>query len=924
MASQREEALNTETARLLVKANPSLICEAEKKVGQHDSIDVLVTADGWLIALEAKRLDHFRENTVLRAGAGQALKRVVKGHAQLGAVLVYPEGLTSPAIEDCADLKWAKAVGKGEAGSVQTGSVDELAEWLARLPDEIDSSDAVRLLQSSLSDASLQLSDSERESLIGEFGIPPKNKTGKSLGIPGTIRVLLMVAAATMFHARVQEHLEALPSQEHPPAEPSKGQWAPPDSPGSCRNSSDPVAAFLQAWELILRVDYRPIFEAARAALSCLHGSARWALAISKVTEVALSIASQVPKLRHDLLGSIFHKVLDTARYDGSYYTTTAAATLLAGLAIRSDGCDWSDPDAVARLNICDPACGSGTLLMAAAERISQLRRGVDGVVHTDDNWLLGQLLIEEVLWGYDINPTATHLAATTLGLLAPSVNFRQMNLYETRFGVDQGGVHLGALDLLPSEMAGSVRLAPPPPHKMRQIEADQATEEDEQAAANPPPMDLVIMNPPFTRDSLRHDQLGKTGEAKVKKREKQLLANHLHRGAARLHSSDGMFLLLGEHLSHDENGVLAVVLPAVVATSAGALGRRQFLADKFHIDYVVIPHDPQRIAFSGNTAISEMLVVARRRKPKETPRPTRLVKLLHNPATPLEAMSIVGHLVDTPPESLPSIAAPFIIDNIPYKSVQAGDWRSVVFAAGWLMDELLSLEAACQKIGNLTDIGPAGQRIRDAFTKSPISTGQQAHWDHKANLVTSMNTNPDYWIKPKPGREHLATRYWSRRQRLLLANRLNLPTMRMLAVLSEQPSVGSAFCPVKGRDESHEKALCVWLNSSLGILGAIGNQTLRKLPYPRYSIDDQKNFPAPDFSGDEATQLASAYDTHQKATLLPLKEMANCPTRAQLDRAVANTVGNKTGFDTERIIRIREALSEEPSISGQQLTLTP
>ena len=187
-----------------------------------------------------------------------------------------------------------------------------------------------------------------------------------------------------------------------------------------------------------------------------------------------------------NLLGSIFHRVLDTARYDGSYYTTTAAATLLAGLAIRSDDCDWADPDAVARLNICDPACGSGTLLMAAAERISQLRRASAKASNPEDDWLLGQMLVEEVLWGYDINPTATHLAATTLGLLAPSVNFRRMNLYETRFGVDKGGVHLGSLDLLPSEMPGSVRLAPPPPHKVRQIEAQHATVDDEQAASNP------------------------------------------------------------------------------------------------------------------------------------------------------------------------------------------------------------------------------------------------------------------------------------------------------------------------------------------------------------------------------------------------------------------------------------------------------
>ena len=69
----------------------------------------------------------------------------------------------------------------------------------------------------------------------------------------------------------------------------------------------------------------------------------------------ALKVARNIVGLRHDLLGRIFHKVLETARYDGSFYTTTAAATLLAQLAIREDMCDWSDPSAIARLRITGP-----------------------------------------------------------------------------------------------------------------------------------------------------------------------------------------------------------------------------------------------------------------------------------------------------------------------------------------------------------------------------------------------------------------------------------------------------------------------------------------------------------------------------------------------------------------------------------------
>ena len=127
--------------------------------------------------------------------------------------------------------------------------------------------------------------------------------------------------------------------------------------------------------------------------------------------------------LRHDLLGRIFHTVLDTARYDGSFYTTTAAATLLATLAIPEDLCDWNDADAISKLRITDPACGTGTLLMAAAERIHDL-----APASLDDSDL-AQALIERVLTGYDVNLTATHMAATTLGLLSPTTRFHNMKI---------------------------------------------------------------------------------------------------------------------------------------------------------------------------------------------------------------------------------------------------------------------------------------------------------------------------------------------------------------------------------------------------------------------------------------------------------------------------------------------------------------
>ena len=166
-------------------------------------------------------------------------------------------------------------------------------------------------------------------------------------------------------------------------------------------------------------------------------------------------ISEEVAGLRHDLIGRIFHRVLDTARYDGSYYTSTAAAVLLTTLAFREQDTDWNDPNAVTTLRICDPACGTGTLLMAAAERVRHLRN-VAGRGTPEDEDALGLALVEDVLWGYDSNLTATHMAAATVGMLSPATQFSHINIHRVRLGVFNDVPYVGSLEFL----TGQARLA--------------------------------------------------------------------------------------------------------------------------------------------------------------------------------------------------------------------------------------------------------------------------------------------------------------------------------------------------------------------------------------------------------------------------------------------------------------------------------
>ena len=291
---------------------------------------------------------------------------------------------------------------------------------------------------------------------------------------------------------------------------------------------------------------------------------------------------------------------------------------LLASLALREQDADWSDPNAVAALRICDPACGTGTLLMAAAERIRDLRNAA-GRGDPEDEEALGLALVEDVLWGYDSNLTATHMAASTVGMLSPATQFSHMNIHRVRLGVIDGVPYVGSLEFL----TGQARLADWPDLAERL--------EGNEAAPLPPPMDLVIMNPPYTRDSLRYDQFNIADELAVKRREMQLFSGR----PTHLAGNSGSFLVLANHICQSDTGTIAAVLPLVGITDKSGFEIRKFIGTNYHVETIVSSHDPRRIYFSENTSIGEVLLICRRWRGEEPKPPTRVFNLAYNPETP-------------------------------------------------------------------------------------------------------------------------------------------------------------------------------------------------------------------------------------------------------------------------------------------------
>ena len=594
---EHEQTLNVRLSDELrergLDAKPEVIHPGNRR------IDVEVRVGPARIAVEA---EHGQSRAKQREAIGDADARLEQNLADVAIAVCYPDDTTSESLP-AAELLWTIRDGDGGEGAVTwtSGNLDQLTSVIRLAPAQLGNPDfAAAALSDSLDAAVRRMDDGQKEDLAQALDLP-KAKTGREPWNTPAKRALLVTATAVMFHSRLDVHLGGMrPEYDNrlPPApdpRPFEGEW-PPLKARQCADGPDPAGDFGDAWNLILALDYKPIFETGRAALLSCPPDPAFTGAVRDTAKAALAVVGNIAGLRHDLLGRIFHTVLDTARYDGSFYTTTAAATLLAALAIREDMCDWSDADAIAKLRITDPACGTGTLLMAAAERIRELAPQADA----ESN--LARSLIEDVFSGYDVNLTATHMAATTLGLLSPTTQFRNMKIGRTLLGLDKTGkARLGSLDFLSDSQPMLIPFPNAEP-TARQVDTGEET-------ARAEPADLVIMNPPFTRDSLRHDQFDAETEVKIKAREKELFANR----PTYMAGNSGAFLVLAEYINKASSGSMAAVLPLVGATDKSGLEVRKYLGNHYHVETIVTSHDTERIYFSENTSIGEMLLVCRR-----------------------------------------------------------------------------------------------------------------------------------------------------------------------------------------------------------------------------------------------------------------------------------------------------------------------
>ena len=228
----------------------------------------------------------------------------------------------------------------------------------------------------------------------------------------------------------------------------------------------NPQDETLAAWTAILAINYYPIFAIGRDILSQLPAEFATRV-LRRLRLTAESVNSTGVDNAHDLTGRVFQRLISDRKYLATFYTLPASAALLARLAVaKMEGVDWSDADAIGELRVGDFACGTGALLSAVYEQIAARHESAGG-----DPEAIHPAMMEEVLYGCDVMPSAIHITGSTLSGMQPNIGFGNSRLYTMPYGrQSDGSVKIGSLELLQSSSAMTPvqHQRPSPPHGQR------------------------------------------------------------------------------------------------------------------------------------------------------------------------------------------------------------------------------------------------------------------------------------------------------------------------------------------------------------------------------------------------------------------------------------------------------------------------
>ena len=741
-------------------------------------------------------------------------------------------------------------------------------------------------------------------------------------------------------------------------------------------------SALLDEWQRILDVNYWPIFNIARELLSAVPSPTVEDI-LPGMADAAVDIHKALQD--SDVAGVVLQRLIADRQSLATYYTRPQSATLAAHLAIPEDldwsdpdlvkdyhiadyACGTGalmlaayqrvrelhrdrggDPDELhahmmdRSLTACDVMPAAVHLSASLLSSVAPARqyRGTRSILYPYGGVKLLDKNGEEVV-GSDGEPV---------------------------FEMDSHGrplVDIGSLELL--DLKASKQQAVMPMSGQTVLGASGGRPRIE-VDVTPMSVDLVIMNPPFTTPTNRSGDhaetrnpafaaFGTTHEEQeaIEERVRKLSRDTVGDGMAGLGSQ---FAAIADNMVK-QGGHIALILPVSAMLGGSFDGNharswqklRGLLAERYNDVVVTTIAQPKAedSAFSADTQMAECLIVARRLREGETPsKRACFVNLRHLPRTNLEAAELARSIRRTVKQfrdAGDSAALRVGGEEVGWARMEAAPptekWTAARVSSQHLLERVRRLSDGelvlspghppisipITQLSEIGEVGPVHRSILGAFRKSDgCDEGAEYPmlWSHdelRGKTQVRMLVPPDSSGAVKPGHEEKAGELWKTASHLHICNEFGFTSNAVVAGFTRRLSLGGRAWPsVKMESPELEKAVCVWMNSTLGLIGywiesnrtqdARGGTTVTAMPKIA-SLDVRALKP------DQIETAVKVFDVYSGwMTMLPASQAYRDVYRRELDERLLVDV---LSLDWEALIQLaalRNQWCAEPTVRG-------
>ncbi len=854
MTRYREEVINIRIADILREIG----LEASGEIISKGKLpDIMVEINGIRVNIEGKFEGGGNKKTLRE----NCRKRVEEGICDVAIGLIYSKELQEAKNDDVHKKKIKQSEFQTFIFSISSKGIEErdlgkmgierVVENIYYIYSEIINTDLVKEQVKKVNDVIQKSSEIALSSSLFFSSKKLKRELEKALGIKeisGTRKktaqeelikiALFIIFDGLVFHQTLSSHRPEIQSLDKSPE----------------NNIFDFIK---EEWKKIIKINYLPIFSLAFSTIKCFPVSPESNKIFKILIEEVLNVISSGILLKHDLMGRVYHRLLlkTMGKYYAAYYTSIPAAWLLSNLTIKTPNpdlnWDFRKLEKLKEFQIIDPACGSGTLLSGIYLALKDkyiLESYRIGNINSLDLKSFHKLLIEEVLNGWDILDYAGHLTLTTLAFHNPNAFFKHSNIYTLPTG-ETGAKHpkikevaLGSLDFLDASaeqtlpMKGFINLP---------VEKGMAEEREKPIKVLPHSMDVVIMNPPFSRSAQPNIKFGYMGKETMRKMNIRLRKLGKKLGYEKIGQAGlgAYFIILADKLLK-QGGRLALVIPRSILSGVSWKEiREKIFLSKCEVEYIISNYDPgdkkldiEPWNWSENTNLGEVLIIARKTNDSFKKSFTTFVNLWNKPKNEIESLKIVSDSIKVRKEGE---ARKFLEDKGSYQEIYLNNKNvGTVYnlsqehlKRNFLMPCIFSFPDLNKFLFNLVNnnlvplvslkdsienIGMDIKQIEQIFKKTTNLTKFPIVWGYSENLNTLELKNFQYAI---PRVAKVDTIYNQNAGNLLIAERIWTNTSKIISMISPKPILATQFWEISLKDPIEEKILSLWLNSTFGFL---------------------------------------------------------------------------------------------------------